>query len=592
VGEFQPETTVARALAAIHQKQWVLPAIQREFVWSPDQVCLLFDSLLRGYPLGSFLLWQVDPDQAQDYRFYEFMTDYHEVDNPYAPVAHIPAGREVTAVLDGQQRLTALNIGLYGSHAERLPRKWANNPDAYPVKRLYFDLQRSGETDEDLASLYRFRFLTTAEATPVGDEPKGWFPVSEILKMPEGGKPMYTALRERHLLDDEAAFERLNQLQRAVHVYKPLSAYLEDDRDPDTVLNIFVRVNSGGTTLSYSDLLLSMATNQWGELDAREEVRSLVTALNGSSRQMSFTRDNVLKAALVLIDVPDIGFKVSSFTEANMAEMERQWPAIKSALLLASRLLASFGFTARTLTANSSIIPLAYYAFRRQLGQSYLTSSKDAADRQAIRTWIIRSLLKRGIWGSGLDTLLSRQREAIRTSSLAAWPTQELEEAMAPLGKGLSFTEAEISEAAELQYGAPRTFSALALLYPGLDTSQQFHEDHIHPRSRFTRLRLIKAGVPEDKVDAYVAAVNGLPNLQLLAGLPNVEKTDKWPWDWLAHNAFPSTETQRQYVVANDLDLLPPDVTGFLDFYAARRDRIQLRLRQVLDVPLARERDA
>jgi hypothetical protein len=46
------------------------------------------------------------------------------------------------------------------------------------------------------------------------------------------------------------------------------------------VLDIFVRVNSGGTQLSYSDLLLSMATNQWQDRDAREEVRSLASAFH------------------------------------------------------------------------------------------------------------------------------------------------------------------------------------------------------------------------------------------------------------------------------------------------------------------------
>lgn len=130
MSNFLPPTTVAKTLAAIQQRRYVLPAIQREFVWGTEQVCLLFDSLLRGYPIGSFLFWAVDKEQAQDFRFYEFLTDYHELNNPYAPIAHIPVGSAVTAVLDGQQRLTALNVGLYGSLAERLPRKWANNPDA------------------------------------------------------------------------------------------------------------------------------------------------------------------------------------------------------------------------------------------------------------------------------------------------------------------------------------------------------------------------------------------------------------------------------------------------------------------------------
>jgi hypothetical protein len=76
---------------------------------------------MRGYPIGSFLFWNVDSKHASDYTFYSFITDYHEKNHPYAPIAHIPPGHGVTAILDGQQRLTALNIGLFGSHAERQP---------------------------------------------------------------------------------------------------------------------------------------------------------------------------------------------------------------------------------------------------------------------------------------------------------------------------------------------------------------------------------------------------------------------------------------------------------------------------------------
>src|SRR5690349_17630061 len=68
---FQPPITIARTLAQVHCRQYVLPAIQRELHWSPRQICLLFDSLLRRYPIGSFLLWEVDAEQAQEFRFYE-----------------------------------------------------------------------------------------------------------------------------------------------------------------------------------------------------------------------------------------------------------------------------------------------------------------------------------------------------------------------------------------------------------------------------------------------------------------------------------------------------------------------------------------
>jgi len=581
---FQPPITVARALAHVHSRQYVLPAIQREFIWSPGQICLLFDSLLRRYPIGSFLFWEVNAQEAQEFRFYEFLTDYHEKNHPYAALAHIPPGQAVTAILDGQQRLTALNIGIYGSHAERLPRKWANNPDAYPVKRLHLDLLHAGSSEEELAAAYRFRFLTMQEAAGSGDAPHGWFRVADVLTFKDSGPAMVKWLKDRGLLERDGAYDRLYALYKAIHEQPALNAYVEEDQDPDKVLDIFVRVNSGGTVLSYSDLLLSMATNQWSELDAREEVRTLVTELNSGSREFSFTKDNVLKAGLVLTEVPDVGFKVSNFTQKNMAEMEKQWPNIKAALRLAVKLLASFGFTSRTLTANSVLIPVAYYIYRQQFSDSYLTSAAAARDRAQVRQWVTRSLVKRNIWGAGLDTLLSHLRQVLRqASSGAGFPVSGLDAAMVDLGKPLQFTDAEISDVAELQYPGPRTFAILALLYPGLDFSQEFHIDHIFPKSWFTRPRLRRASIAEDELDTFIDLANGLSNLQLLPGLPNIEKQDTPPWQWL-ETGFASTQARDQYITQNDLDLLPHDLTGFPSFCAERKERLEHRLRTLLGV--------
>lgn len=114
---FQTPKTVEELLTAIHKNEYLMPAIQREFVWGQEQIIKLMDSLMRGYPIGSFLLWDVEPTTAQDYTFYEFLTHYHERDKPYANKAVVPVGSGTTAILDGQQRLTSLNIALYGSHA-------------------------------------------------------------------------------------------------------------------------------------------------------------------------------------------------------------------------------------------------------------------------------------------------------------------------------------------------------------------------------------------------------------------------------------------------------------------------------------------
>ena len=109
---FQTPRSIQEMMTAIHTREYLMPAIQREFVWSTGQIIRLFDSLMRGYPVGSFLLWDVKPETAQSYTFYEFLTNYHERDNPYAGKATVPSGSGTTAVLDGQQRLTSLNIAL------------------------------------------------------------------------------------------------------------------------------------------------------------------------------------------------------------------------------------------------------------------------------------------------------------------------------------------------------------------------------------------------------------------------------------------------------------------------------------------------
>lgn len=573
---FQTPRSVEEMLTAIHKRDYLMPAIQREFVWGTDQIVRLFDSLMRGYPVGSFLLWDVQPETAQSYTFYEFLTHFHERDNPYAGKATVTAGSGTIAVLDGQQRLTSLNIALYGSFAEKRKYAWWNSPDAFPVKRLYLNLTED-PADEELGLRYDLRFLTEKEAAPHEEEEHKWFRVGAVLDLANSGPAIMKELAERRIVNSADAFQRLYDLYEAVRVLKPMNYFLVTDQDPDKVLEIFVRINSGGTTLSYSDLLLSMATNQWKELDAREEVRSLVSELNSNAgRQFSFSKDLVLKTALTVAGI-DVRFKVANFTQPNMARVEEEWPRIEGALLRAASLLQQFGYNERNLTANSVIIPIAYYLYLRDAGDSYLDSSADASDRLALQRWVTRSLIKRGIWGSGLDTTLTRLRETLAANGGSGFPVVEVEATMARVGKSLTFDAAEIDELLNLKYAGQRTFAVLSVLYPGLDLGKKFHEDHIFPKSLFTRKKLVAAGVTADTVDDFLGAFNLLPNLQLLAGTANIEKQDALPAAWAA-KAFPNEEKRATYFDENDLDGLPLDLVDFLSFYEQRKARVRSRL--------------
>jgi Protein of unknown function DUF262 len=579
---FQTPRSVEEMLTAIHQRDYLMPAIQREFVWSTDQIVKLFDSLMRGYPVGSFLLWDVKPTTAQSYTFYEFLTNYHERDNPYADKATVIAGAGTTAVLDGQQRLTSLNIALYGSFAEKKKYAWWSSPEAFPVKKLYLNLVGDPK-DEELGLKYDLRFLTVQEAAAENDGQDKWFRVGAVLELADAGPAIIEELERRRIAYSGNAFKRLFDLFQSVRTLKPMNYFVVTDQDPDKVLEIFVRINSGGTTLSYSDLLLSMATNQWKELDAREEVRALVGELNSNAgRQFAFSKDVVLKTALTIAGV-DVRFKVINFTQANMGKVEGAWPQIEGALLRAATLLQQFGYNERNLTANSVIIPIAHYLHLRGAADSYLDSSADASDRLAVQGWVTRSLIKRGVWGSGLDTMLTRIREALALNTTSGFPVGDVEAAMAAVGKSLSFDAVEIDELLNLKYAGQRTFSVLSVLYPGLDFSKKFHEDHIFPRSRFTRKKLEAGGIPEGKIDAFLETVDLLPNLQLLAGTANIEKQDALPAEWVRSEiVFPTSERRRTYIDENDLGGLPLEISDYLRFFEVRKARIRNRLIKAL----------
>ena len=177
----------------------------------------------------------------------------------------------------------------------------------------------------------------------------------------------------------------------------------------------------------------------------------------------------------------------------------------------------------------------------------------------------------------------TRIREVLIANTTNRFPVAEVEAAMAVAGKSLSFDAAEIDELLNLSYGGQRTFSVLSVLYPGLDLSKMFHEDHIFPRSRFTKKKLAAAGVPAENLDAYLGTLNLLPNLQLLAGTANNEKQSTLPADWInSDKVFPTPEKRKTYLEQNDLDGLPLGIADYLSFFEQRRARIRGRLLKAL----------
>ena len=192
---YQTGDTIEKTLDDIYKHDLVLPAIQREFVWQPEQICRLFDSLMQGYPFGTFLYWRVAPENSSRFKFFDFVRDYHQRDDPHCPPLPEMPDRQLIAVLDGQQRLTALNIGLRGSIARKLPYKRWNSPGAFPKRKLYLDLLWQPDEDDEEGLRYRFDFLTEEQSSDTQDG-VCWFPVGDVLSLRNAGPAMVRWLND------------------------------------------------------------------------------------------------------------------------------------------------------------------------------------------------------------------------------------------------------------------------------------------------------------------------------------------------------------------------------------------------------------
>jgi uncharacterized protein with ParB-like and HNH nuclease domain len=580
---YETALTIDNVINFIHKKKYLLPSIQREFVWDTYQISKLFDSIMRDYPINSFLFWKVEKNYVKEFEFYEFLREYHEKNQIHNPKANVSGDEEVIAVLDGQQRLTALYISLKGTYAYKEPYKRWNNESAYPKRKLYINLLKESE-DPDFR--FSFDFLTKEEAR--NDETHFWFSVSDILDMKELDQ-ISSFLIENELLDTskhskkEASFanQALSKLYKVIHVKPLISYYLEQTNELDKVLNIFIRINSGGTILSYSDLLLSIATAQWEQKDAREEILSFVDEINNTGEGFNFSKDFVLKASLVLSDFPDIAFKVDNFKKSNMITIEQNWDNITKAIRLTVNLISSFGFSRETLSSANALIPIAYYLKKIGLPDNYSKSSNTIEERRKIQKWLVLSLLKKAFSGQP-DNVLRPMRSIINEST-NGFPFAEIINKFKGTNKSILFSKEDIENLVRLPYGKAPTFSVLSLLYPSFDFRNIFHQDHIHPKSLFTKRLLKKRQYTEETIDEYIELYNLLPNLQLLEDIPNIEKQDTEFKPWL-EKTYKNENELNAYKEKHFIPAVNYEFDSFLDFFKEREKLLVKKLTETLTV--------
>ncbi|HIA8498521.1 TPA: DUF262 domain-containing protein [Escherichia coli] len=593
-GQYEKAITIKQAIDSINLRHYLLPAIQRKFVWSSSQICLLFDSIMRDYPINSFMMWDIRSASIKnDYKFYEFLKEYCQRFNEENPCVATNAGfHDFKAVIDGQQRLTSLYIGLCGTYAYKKPRVWwpsAQDDRILPPRKLYVDLTAPLNSDDELMMKYNFRFLTDKQyADSLTDNKHHWFCLHEIFKYEQHDSPddilfnvVVPELEKRDLISSEFSRKTLLKLYTKIRTENLIHYFNESSQDIDHVLDVFIRTNSGGTKLEFSDLLMSIAVAHW-QGDFRRELDELTKNIY-QNNEMGFyiERDWFLKTSLMLID-SDVRFKVKNFTSEEVGKIQQQWSEIKSCIKETFILIRRFGINPQSLISKNAVIPVVYWLYKKQTsGHPLYTTinllNKNHNERSVISQWFYMVLLK-GIFGSQADALLTSIRDVMKNSlSDIHFPLEKIIDRYKGSNKDLRFDDEYIESLLNIRYGEGRCRALLHLLFPEMNPTEVFHIDHLHPRNHFSKKYLEKldyiANSPE-KLSFYENPEywDTIPNLHLLNHSQNISKQDTSLKQWLSQ---PSNNYSPSMLLVSDENI---EFSRFPEFYNERRNALKQRL--------------
>lgn len=555
--------------------RYILPSFQRDYVWKMEQIEDLFNSIYRGYPFGTMLLWRINSNGDSpllNETFYQFLFHYHEEKSNKAQnkISLLP-NVDYWVVLDGQQRLTSLNIGLLGSYSKRANNQRKDNPD-YPEYELYMLISKDVENP--------FKFLKVSDIPTVSDcypnrtTGEKWLLVKRIF-MADKARDLTNLFNLS--IDEE---DRVTDFKESLNNLKiEFSEMIGFDYDEAT--NVFVKVNSGGTVLAMSDILNSIIVSTWKNVKAKEAFKDLAETV--ANMGFSINTNYIVKSILFLHHV-DVRFQIQGF-EDFVVGVEKKWPDIKTAIIETFSLLKSYGLNHSTLGGYNVTQPILYYLYHRHI-QNPATAAAFAKDKQEIKKWLLSAILMKVFGGSSDSTLRTvrsvfTQKKDIQKLNAGdgspLYSTSASDYVILPMKQEItSFPSGEMKQAlgdewyisdetiaklvTETQKGDRYSLPILSLLYPDYDlTAVEYEQDHLHPMARYQQLP--SGFATKENKPLY----NSILNLQLLQKTPNIQKGDKPLKDWV--NEQTQGKDKKTFL---DEHLIPDvleekDITDFFD---------------------------
>lgn len=545
-------------------KNLFLPHIQRPFVWEEEQILKLFDSLMRNYPIQTLLFWKTK-DEIKARKFMDEVEWDPDLSDYYEPNIS-KVGCEKIFVLDGQQRLQTL----FATFAGAITAADGARAEAY------FDVT-SGETISDDGLLYALKFSKDVL-------PRPWYRVADLI-----GKDAQRVAEElseemNDYLDEaedalpvaqqpNSADQKARQ-KRVRRNFGQLVSLLREDKhfwiqeldgvannySYATVLDIFVRVNSGGTKLDASDLMFAAMKEGWDEIE--EAIEDTTELLN--STNIGFDKTFPLKCLLV---VHGRGAEASAekFSGTDgaelLADMKAGWDRAEAAFQELRDFLKNDlkVYAEKVVRSHNSFIPLFDYL--------YFNPKPNERSRALMRGYYYKAQLF-GWYSQGTDKVINGLHSVVGQVCAAGFPMPEVKGYF--IGRGYP---AELQKW-HLEQNRLR-FLLLNLVYVDQMGTSPFdvkskgnepHIDHIYPRHGLST-----------KLGLAGAEINTLGNYRFVGATDNIRKRAELPASYFGRLKVAGAPIEKHLLLeefAINTDKLAFDVATYRNFRDRRAQRI------------------
>lgn len=554
--------TTYEAMTHIQNGKYVMPAFQRQFVWSMEQIEKLWDSILLDYPIATFLFWHVDDNNVTwDTYFCNFLTSVtfdnrKQADSVNYELTDINVAVTDTAILDGQQRLTSLFLSLFGDSYIR--QKYARKSTVGgTVTKLLIELNKNKldvDEEEYNSKKYDIRFSEKVDRLSPTQ-----FELRNILQEKfqdesTRAKAIEDAIANVPADSKEYARNILNKLYQKIFVEK-LIRYTEIyDMNQDDALEMFVRFNSGGKALKKAEITMSILEAYWPSAKT-EFGKILVDSYDG------FGSDFIIRSALMLY-----GDVVKSNISRKIAgELKNNWTAFRKALKNLESVLKGMKIEVSRFSSSWNVLlPVLYYIYYNP--ESY------ADNTEAIRAYLMRAILFT-YFQSGTTSKLQQMKSNINSYDY------EITMEMLDQITDLRVTDGKIEDILNAEKGS--RVAGDALYYLCLDWTNKafkYEQDHLHPYDRFDGNKPVSISMEDWR--RWRGNRNRLPNLQLLEGRSNGSKSTMPLIDYYNDmNTEQQEEFRRQAMIPEGV---PLGIEHFEEFYSKRKNILAKRIKVLL----------